>query len=168
MGEMVYAGSGKMFFKIRQKDFRNADRSCAYWTKKIFHCTMGECFENFNGGCLPCYLADVVATAICPSEELFIETHRKEIYSYLIDKKSKFGWLSPTGDFYPCAYTNHQELAELYFGKQELQMEKEHWVKVFKEFDSSEPVYAHICPNHIQLEWLQDHNVKYSKYASYQ
>lgn len=157
----------KCFFKIKQKDFRNCSSS-QYWTIKIIHPSMGECYRNFSGECLPCYLADVVKTVICKDEETFIQLYRKEIYSYLIDDKSLYGWLSPYAEFYPCKYTHHQELAELYFGKQELELEKEGWVKVFKEFNGLEPVYATIHPNSNQLEWLNDNGVKYSKFACYQ
>ena len=168
MGEgTVYANTGVMFCKIKQKDFRN-NCAKAYWTKKVFDMNMGECYQNFSGGRLPCYLADVIETAICENETDFITWKRKEIYSYLIDTKSKYGWLSPSGEFYGCKYTHHQEVAELYFGKQEQELEKEHWIKVFKEYDSDSPVYASIHPNMNQLEWLEKNGVHYSKYACYQ
>lgn len=164
MCEMIYANYGKLFFKIRKKDSTQKP----HWTTKILHPTMGECYRNFNGGCLPCHLADVVESAICRDEKTFIEHYRKEIYSYLIDDKSLYGWLSPSAEFYPCDYTHHQELAELYFGKQEVELEKEGWIKVFKEFNGLEPVYAKPNPSSIQLEWLNDNGVQYSKFACYQ
>lgn len=167
MGEMVYANTGKMFFKIKQKDSRNSsNRGC--WVEKIIDPSLGDYYRNFNGGCIPCYLADVVETAICRDKETFIDHNRKEIYSYLIDKKSHYGWLSPQAEFFPCDYTHHYELAELYFGKQEEELEKEGWVKVFKEYNDDNPVYAEVHPNSAQLEWLYDHGVQYSKFACYQ
>ena len=167
MGETVYANTGKMFYKIKQKNFRNSSQK-PYWTTKIMNASMGECYRNFSGGCLPCYLAEVVETATCKDEETFIERYKKDIYSYLIDGKSPYGWLSPSAEFFPCDYTHHQEVAELYLGKQEMELEKEGWLKVFKEWDSNDAVYAKVRPSSAQLEWLNDNDVKYSKFACYQ
>lgn len=160
----VCTNEGIMFYKIRQKSMRNIVDE-AYWTKKAISISMGECYQNFSGGMLPCCLAEVVATCICKDEQMFIDTHRKELYSYLLDKNSPYGWLSPQAEFYGVDYTKHQEVAELYFGKQEMELEKEGWVKVFREFDTREPAYASIHPNYEQLDWLHRNGVKYSKYG---
>lgn len=160
----VCVNEGIMFYKIRQKPMRNG-LDGAYWTKKAISNSMGECYQNFSGGMLPCYLAEVVATCICADEQTFIDTHRKELYSYLLDKDSLYGWLSPQAEFYGVDYTKHQEVAELYFGKQEMELEKEGWVKVFSEFGTREPAYASIHPNYEQLDWLHRNGVKYSKYG---
>lgn len=160
----VCINEGIRFYKIRQKSMRNGiDR--AYWTEKTISSGMGECYQNFYGGMLPCYLADVVDTCICTDEQVFIDTHRKELYSYLLDKDSPYGWLSPQAEFYGVDYTKHKEVAELYFGKQEIELEKEGWIKVFSEFETREPAYASIHPNYEQLDWLHRNGVKYSKYG---
>lgn len=160
----VCVNEGIMFYKIRQKPMRNGSDE-AYWAKKVISNSMGECYQNFSGDMLPCYLAEVVATCICKNEQEFIDIHRKELYSYLLDKDSLYGWLSPQAEFYGVDYTKHQEVAELYFGKQEMELEKEGWVKVFSEFGTREPAYASIHPNYEQLDWLHRNGVKYSKYG---
>lgn len=52
-------------------------------------------------------------------------------WSCLIDPKSKLGWISPDGRFYGCAYTDHADVADLYFKKSESELEDEGWVKIW-------------------------------------
>lgn len=52
-------------------------------------------------------------------------------WSCLIDPNSKLGWVSPDGRFYGCAYTDHADVADLYFKKSERELEDEGWVKIW-------------------------------------
>ena len=147
------------FYKIR-KHLRNSLGN-PYWVTKSFN-QYGEIWRNLRGGwCLHDKDDEVLAVAEAPDVDAFIDLYRKDIYSYLIKKDSDLGWLSPDGDFYGCDYTNHEELAELYFGKEDLEMEKNGWVKIFRSVELGEPVY---CQHKLTLRqrcFIEDRCIKF-------
>ena len=52
-------------------------------------------------------------------------------WSCLIKPDSNLGWVSPDGRFYGCDYTDHADVADLYFKKSERELEDEGWVKIW-------------------------------------
>ena len=72
------------------KPMRNTTASEA-WVTKTDHPSMGKCYQNFNGGCFPVTMADVVDIVMCKNKETFLSMHRKEVYAYLLASKSPFG-----------------------------------------------------------------------------
>lgn len=148
-----------LFYKIKQKGRNYSEKP--YWVKKSEN-QHGEIWVNFRGGwCLKQEDDEILEVVDCLDEDSFEDTHRKDLYSYLIKSDSDLGWLSPAGDFYGCDWASHSEVANLYFGKTDLELEKEGWVKIFRSVDLGEPVY---CQNRITLQqrvWIEDHDVKY-------
>ena len=57
----------------------------------------------------------------------------KDGFSYLLDKDSLYGWLSPSGEWFPCKYYDHLALATRYLGKKEEELEDTGWIKVSKD-----------------------------------
>lgn len=129
----------------------------------------GEIWRNFKGGWCLKEGTEILGSGIfCGTKEQFIEMHRKELNEHLLDKDSPYGWLSPFCEWYPCAYTGHQAVAEDYLGFNEEELEERGWIKVFKDYHSNKPVYSQHKANERQLEWLGNHDVHYSQYACYQ
>lgn len=129
----------------------------------------GWIYCNFRGGwCLKECLEVVESGVFNGTKEQFIEMHRREFYDYLIEKDSPYGWLSPFCDWFPCGYTHHQDVAVDYLGYDEEELEKQGWIKVYKEYDSAKAVYSQCRANERQLEWLGNHQVHYSKFACMQ
>jgi hypothetical protein len=62
-------------------------------------------------------------------EDLYKKLGKKG-FEYLIDKESPYGWLSPEGDWFPCKYYDHSQLAERYLGYSEEELERKGWVKI--------------------------------------
>ena len=62
-------------------------------------------------------------------------------YSHLLVKDSLYGWINPQGDFYGCNYRDHSALAELYLHKCERQLEKDGWIKIYKDAFDGEPTW---------------------------
>ena len=126
-----------------------------------------EVWYNFNGGwCFKDGTEIVESGIFIGSKEDFIDLNRKEIFSHLIKKSSKYGWLSPHCEWFPCDYTHHEELAIEYFGKKdESELEEEGWIKVYKDPSTGKPCYWSINANTNQKEWLNDHNIPFSKYG---
>lgn len=126
-------------------------------------------YRNVHGGFCTKDCIEIVESGIFTgTKEQFIALYRKDFYSYLIKKSSFYGWLSPICEWFPCGYLHHQDIAEDYLGYDEQELEKRGWIKVFKEYDSDEAVYAQINANERQLEWLENHQVHYLKYACMQ
>lgn len=129
----------------------------------------GLIYRNVSGGfCLECCIKILESGIYTGSKKQFIELHRKEFYSHLIKKESAYGWLSPFCEWYPCDYLHHQDIAEDYLGYSGEELEERGWIKVFKEYDSDNAVYATPHANSKQLEWLYNHQVNYSKFACMQ
>ena len=154
------------YFKVHSV-YKDGNHSEPFYVYEAEHPQLNcKVFQNFDGGwCCKENVEILESGLFTGTKEEFINLHRREIYSYLINKKSRYGWLSPDAEFYGVDYTNHEDCARLYFGKEEYELEKEGWVKVFKEYNSDEPVYAQFHANEIQLEWLYNHSVHYSKFA---
>ena len=126
----------------------------------------GWIYRNFNGGWCTKESIEIVESGIFTgTKEQFIEMHRKEVYAFLIEKDSPYGWLSPYCEWYPCGYTHHQDVANDYLGYEEEELEKRGWVKVFKEYNSGKAVYSQYNANEKQLEWLGNNQVHYTKFA---
>lgn len=129
----------------------------------------GWIYRNFRGGfCTKECIKIIRSGVFTGTKEEFVALHRKEFYSYLIKKNSPYGWLSPFCEWYPCDYTKHQELAEDYLGYDEEELEFRGWIKVHKDLDSNKPVYSQYRANENQSEWLQNHQIHYSKFACMQ
>ena len=62
------------FYKVRMKPMRNTTASEA-WVTKTDHPSMGKCYQNFNGGCFPVTMADVVDIVMCKNKETFLSMH---------------------------------------------------------------------------------------------
>ena len=148
------------FYKIRQQPNRNYLDS-PHWVKKSYN-NYGEIWVNLRGGwCMVQKDDEIIDTVECPDEDTFVDMYRKDVYSYLIKKNSDLGWLSPQGDFYGCSYAGHDELANLYFDKTDMEMEKEGWVKIFQSVEIGEPVYCQKMLTMQQRVWIEDHCVKF-------
>jgi len=154
-----------VFYKICQKPMRNGF-SHPYWVTKVNHPSMGECYRNMSGGCCPTYLADELESVEFPDEEAFLDSYRREVYHGLLKPGSSYGWLSPDGTFYGCGFTHHQELAELYFGKFELEMEKAGWVKVSSDCYGGSAYYYQLRTTSSQRDWLESHGVIFDSKAA--
>ena len=156
------------YYKIRHlRADGNHDRP--YWVYTGFHEYYGDVWNNFSGGwCLKENTEILETIPFEGTKEEFIEQHRTEFYSYLIDRNSPYGWLSPSCEWFPCKYTNHKELAENYLGYEEQELEEKGWIKVFSDYDSNKPAYAGQRPNNQQLEWLSKRDIHYSRYNLYQ
>lgn len=62
----------------------------------------------------------------------YLDLRNKVDFSYLIKNDSKYGWLAPDGTFYGCDSQEHNELAVLYFKKDdEEELEEEGYLKIF-------------------------------------
>ena len=147
------------FYKIQQS-YRNATAR-PYWAKVGYN-KYGEIWINMHGGwCCKNEKDEILAVADFPDEDSFVEYHRKDIYSYLIKEDSDLGWLSPEGDFYGCDWAAHEEVANLYFNKSDLELEKEGWIKIFRSIELGEPVYCQHRTSLQQRLYLEDHDIKY-------
>lgn len=60
-----------------------------------------------------------------------VESFEDLDWSCLLKPDSKLGWVSPDGRFYGCEYTDHADVADLYFKKSERELEDEGWVKIW-------------------------------------
>lgn len=98
----------------------------------------------------------------CNSWEDFYKTDTYK--NSLILKDSKFGWLSPEGDFYGCDYRDHERVAIYYFGKDEEELEKSGWAKITMSlFDHIIRVYCDDLTNK-QIIYLEDNGFRYEKW----
>ena len=155
------------YYKIRHLR-ANGNHDKPYYAYTGYVEPYGEVWFNLHGGwCLKEGTEILETISFEGTKEQFIAYYRTEFYSYLIDKNSPYGWLSPSCKWYPCDYTKHQELAENYLGLDEQMLEEKGWIKVFKEMNSDKPTYSS-RPNNQQLEWLLKRDIRYSKYAYYQ
>lgn len=151
----------KTFYKIRKRPMKNSYDK-AYWAKKILT-KYGEGWENLRGGwCLRDEGDEILKVVAGMSEEEFTDKHRREVFDYLINPDSEYGWLAPDGTFYGCSYASHEDVAVFYFGEpDELDLEKKGWVKIFLSVELGEPVYAQTKVSYQQRIWLEDHAVKF-------
>lgn len=146
------------FYKI--KNGRNfADKP--YWVTESIN-QFGEIWINMRGGwCMKSDSDEIVSVAEYPDEDEFIKANRKDVYSYLIKSKSEYGWLAPDGTFYGCDYASHSDVAEFYFNKDEIELENEGWIKIFRSVELNKPVFCQNKMSSKQRIWIEDHNVKY-------
>lgn len=99
----------------------------------------------------------------CDSWENFLKTDTYR--NSLILKDSKFGWLSPEGDFYGCDYRDHEKVAIYYFGKDEEELEESGWAKItLSIFDHIIKVYNDDELTNKQIIWLEDNGFRYEHY----
>jgi hypothetical protein len=154
----------KQFYKVRRKHYGNP-----YYAYIDYHEEYGEIFKNLAGGLCPKNCVEIVEYCGEFDIDTFIDIHRKEIYHDLIVKNSKYGWLSPFCEWFPCRYTEHEEVATNYLGYDDsVELENCGWVKVYREYsDEQEAVYCGKV-NSNQLEWLENHGVKLSRFYTFQ
>lgn len=143
------------FYKVR----RSGGSPC-WFTLESNAC--GMVWVNFNGGWCPKRDDDeVLAKESGYSKDEFIERHRQEVYSYLVKPNSTLGWLSPDGRFYGCDFAGHAMLAAEYFGKDDLALEEEGWIKVFRSVELRVPVYCQLRTTSAQIAWLEDKGIPF-------
>lgn len=153
--------------KVKYQDGSLSDKAAYYEVKPDDR--YGFIYQNFQGGwCLKECIEIIESGVFTGTKEQFIELYRREFYDYLIKEDSPYGWLSPFCEWFPCAYTRHQDVAVDYLGYDEEELEERGWIKVFKEYNSDDAVYAQFKANEKQLEWLGNHQVHYSKHACMQ
>jgi len=146
------------FFKIKTHYGNSSDSP--YWVKAGFN-EYGETWVNMRGGWCLKHEEDEILEEVDMEEDDFIDLKRKEIYSYLLKSDSDLGWLAPDGTFYGCDYASHSDVAVFYFNKDDLELEKAGWIKVFRSVESGEPIYSQSRVSTPQRIWLEDHAVKY-------
>jgi hypothetical protein len=147
------------FYKIKKKG-RNLDD--AYWVTESIN-KYGEIWVNLRGGwCMKSADDEIVAVAEYADEDEFTSANRKDVYSYLIKPKSDYGWLAPDGTFYGCDYASHNDVACFYFDKDDLELEKEGWIKIFRSFESGEAVYSQLKISTQQRIFLEDRGIEYA------
>lgn len=83
-----------------------------------------------------------------------------DIPNYL--KSENTGWLNSNGDFYPCDYTEHLELAYELFKTYDTEMlAKQGIVHVFwNTVENRTDYYAAIPLTDAQINWLELHNIE--------
>lgn len=168
------------YYKI--KPSRTGINQDSWWATKEIMEPYGEIFRNMNGGFCSAEGFDILEEVEYSNYADFENTHRKEIFGYLIKPESKFGWLNPKGEFFGCDFTKHLEVAEDYFGFDEETLEKQGWIKIFKEFENlpgdvtglyyrkysaGTPVYYSDKITIEQEKFLREHNINISKYYDF-
>jgi len=53
-------------------------------------------------------------------------------WSFLIDKDSEYGWVTPQGDFYPCKPYDHVNVAEYIFKMPQRECEQRGYIKIYE------------------------------------
>lgn len=77
-------------------------------------------------------------------------------WSFLIDKDSKFGWITPQGDFYPCAPYNHANVAEYIFKMSQRECEQRGYIKIYeRSWGSGIGVWVNGFTTEAQNNWLR-------------
>lgn len=147
------------FYKVKQNYRNSSDKP--FWARKEEN-KYGEIWRNIHGGwCLKYEEDEIIAIDDAKDMDDFIERNRKEVYSYMIKPDSELGWLSPDGTFYGCDWAEHELFVNQYFGKTDLEMEKDGYVRVFRSFELGVPVYSQFKISTKQRIWLEDHDVKF-------
>lgn len=54
-------------------------------------------------------------------------------YSYLLNPKSEYGWVSPDGRFYGCDYHQHETIADHILHMPGSELERKGWVKIYMD-----------------------------------
>lgn len=103
----------------------------------------------------------------------------KDSFDDQIDEKlnSKFGWLSPKGDFYPCSFRGHYDLSyrilkgilKIEPSNAERELEELGYIKFSEDIFSEKPfIYGTKKPTQAQKDitwdWCQKHKEKYPEY----
>ncbi len=134
-----------------------------YWATESEN-EYGLIWVNMNNGwCLQNENDEILEVTDYPDQDSFIDSHREEIYSYLIKPNSDLGWLDPNGKFYGCDWASHEMVAVEYFGqKDSCELEAKGWVKVFGSVENGAPVYSQHRVTEYQRVWLEDHNVEFA------
>lgn len=147
------------FYKVK---LNYCNSSKPIWATKGYN-KFGEIWENIRGGwCIVSKENEILAVIEAKDKDDFIEQNRKEIYSYLIKPDSDLGWLAPDGTFYGCDWANHEMFVNQYFGKTDLEMEKDGYVRIFRSVELGVPVYSQFKISTAQRVWLEDHNVEFN------
>lgn len=148
------------FYKVQQNHM-NAS-SNPHWVTKDEN-KYGEIWVNLCGGwCLKYEDDEILAIDEAIDKDDFIERNRKEIYSYMIKPDSDLGWLAPDGTFYGCNWAEHELFVNEYFGKTDLEMEKDGYLRIFRSAELGVPVYSQFKISTAQRVWLEDHNVEFN------
>lgn len=147
------------FYKIKRK---GAILDSAYWATESVN-EYGEIWVNMRGGwCMQSADDEVVAVAEYADEDEFVAANRRDIYDYLIKPESDYGWLAPDGTFYGCDFASHSDVACFYFDKDDVILEKEGWVKIFRSFESGKAVYSQLKISTQQRIFLEDRGIEYA------
>lgn len=90
----------------------------------------GDCLVNAYGSC-HAYVTDNLAEIIeAESWRDFYEKHASKIF---LKPNSPYGWLSPSGEFFGCSHTGHQNLATYFFKSSERELENNGYIKISTE-----------------------------------
>lgn len=142
------------FYKVKNKTTGNIG-----YLFDDFHPEYGEIFRNFSGGWSMKSSFEVVEDLGEQDKDTFINIHRKEIFSYLIEEESPYGWLSPSCVWYPCDFRQHEEVAVFYFDSDTEELEERGWLKIFRDFPSFSPTCFSRRISSAQQEWCENHGV---------
>lgn len=72
-------------------------------------------------------LAEIIEAESWPD---FYEKHASKIF---LKPNSPYGWLSPSGEFFGCSHTGHQDLATYFFKSSERELEDNGYIKISAE-----------------------------------
>lgn len=147
-----------MIFVHEYLEYTNETRDNGWWS---YEC--GNLVNRVGGYHEADSLDSYKEKVECDSWETFMKT---DIYrNSLILKDSKFGWLSPEGDFYGCDYRDHEKVATYYFGKDEEELEESGWAKItLSMLDHIIKVYNDDELTNKQIIWLEDNGFRYENY----
>lgn len=147
------------FYKIKRK---GTILDSAYWATESVN-EYDEIWVNLRGGwCMKSADDEIVAVAEYADEDAFVAANRKDVYAYLIKPESDYGWLAPDGTFYGCDYASHSDVACFYFDKDDITLEEEGWVKIFRSFESGKTVYSQLKVSPQQRDFLENHSIEYA------
>lgn len=75
-----------------------------------------------------------------------------EDFNPVYNKTSKYGWINPLGEFFPCEYACHAMQAEQIHHSTETELEM-HWVKIYKSVIFQLPDF--MLPNSLRISTQQ-------------
>lgn len=63
----------------------------------------------------------------------WLDFYEKNAEKIFLKKDSPYGWLSPSGEFFGCSHTGHQNLANYFFKSSEKELEEKGYIKISTE-----------------------------------
>ena len=124
------------------------------------HLKYGEIVRNFMGGWCFKNNYEIMEDLGEHDKDEFEEIHRKEIYAWVIKEDSPYGWLSPSCEWLPCGFRDHEAVAFYYLGEDETDLEDRGWLKIFRNYPGEDPCCYSNRITALQQEWCENHGVK--------